>query len=607
MPTRSHTHPHRFYSAASGTKHEYMFSPPYRQSDAYVVYMEGPGGAWRPVAAMGILGQLSGKLDSKNSNVVEQPSGEYAGMNAYDGYFWNDTNADGKVQFAEVTVVPAAKPAKIGGRGTAGIPLGSGWGTRMSKDDLSFYVNGMTEYIPLKFDGAGAPVFGPGSIKKLNTMTASGDYVPVKSENAVIALMWEKNFGTKGLYAIDGTTGEPRWSYPNPFPGVHGSHRAPMPQPGMVIGPLKILGVADMPNNNGHVFGMRGNLGQDYYFTTDGLFIGTVFQDGRLPTPDLPSREAALFGAPMETYSGGGEPFTGWFGGHDDGKLRLISGMPRQAAMILEMRGFENVRRFTAPSVTVSGKQLATAAVANDARAAANAKSAEKRQDITLLAAAPAIDGKGTGWKDVPAFVVESTSSSFKAKAQLAYDSAVLYLALDVEDPSPWLNEGVDFTRLFKTGDAVDIQLGTVAKTGGAQPAAGDVRVVISQLGGKPVAVLMQAVNPAAAAGSAKTYTSPVGDKKFAEVRLLDGVKIAVVKKSRGYRVEAALPLSALGLKPKAGAEIRGDIGFISSDAAGRINTARTYWANQATNLVNDEPLEAWFVPGSWGTFTWGK
>ncbi len=607
VPTRSHAHPHRFYSDASGKRHEYMFSPPYRSSEPYVVFMENPDKSWRPVAAIGILGQISGKLDYKSGKVIVQPSGEYEGLNAYDGYFWNDTNGDGKVQFAEVTVVPSSKPAKVGGKGDTGIQLGSGWGTRMSKDDLSFYVNGLVQYKPLKFAKDGAPVFGPDSATKLAFNGRNGDYVPVASENAVIALMWEQNFGTKGLYAIDATTGEPRWSYPNPFPGVHGSHRAPMPQPGLVIGPLKILGVADMPNNNGHVFGMRGNLGQDYYFTTDGLFIGTVFQDTRLPSPDLPSREAALFGAPMESYSGGGEPFTGWFGGHDDGKLRLISGMPRQAAMILEMTGLENVRRFTAPEVTVSAKQLAEAAIANDARIAAQALVAEKTETITKLASAPAIDGKGTGWSDVPAFVVESTSSSFKAKAQIAYDATTLYLALEVEDPSPWMNEGIDFSRLFKTGDAVDIQLGTGAKSGGAQPAAGDLRVVISQLRGKPVAVLMQAINPSAPAGSAKTYTSPVGDKKFDEVRLLDGVQIAVVKKSRNYRIEAALPLSTLGLKPQAGAEIRGDIGFVSSDAAGRINTARTYWSNQSTNLVNDEPFEAWFVPSAWGTFTWGK
>ena len=50
-----------------------------------------------------------------------------------------------------------------------------------------------------------------------------------------------------------------------------------------------------------------------------------------------------------------------------------------------------------------------------------------------------------------------------------------------------------------------------------------------------------------------------------------------------------------------AGMTIRGDVGFISSDAAGTINTARTYWSNKATNLVSDLPSEAWMNPGNWG------
>jgi hypothetical protein len=48
---------------------------------------------------------------------------------------------------------------------------------------------------------------------------------------------------------------------------------------------------------------------------------------------------------------------------------------------------------------------------------------------------------------------------------------------------------------------------------------------------------------------------------------------------------------------------IRGDAGFISSDALGTLNVARTYWSNQATNLTNDLPSEAWLYPAAWGEF----
>lgn len=609
VPTKSHTHPHRFSRTVNGKKREFMFSPPYRASEPYVLFMEGDQG-WRPVSAIGIVGQLSGKLNDKDAQVIRQPDGEFAGRDAWDGYFWNDTNQDGKVQLNEVTFVPVEKPTEIGKKGKFPIPYMSGWGTRMAAEDLSFVVNGVARYVPTSYTAEGAPVFGPDSIQKLDAPgTGGGDFVPVMSENAVIALRWEEYFGSRGLYGFDAKTGKELWSYPNPFPGVHGSHRAPMPQPGLLIGPLKILGVAELPNQNGHVFGLRGNLGQDFYFTTDGLFIGTVFQDGRLPSMSLPKNEKELVRAPMESFGGGGEPFTGWFGGHSDGKMRLISGLPRQAAMILEMNGFDRIIRFSGPMITLTEKQLTQAAKENDIRAAAGKAGAEKRAVIAKAAQPLPIDGKGADWKKIPSFAIESPASGFKGKAQLAYDADNLYVAVEVEDPSPWKNEGIDFSRLFKTGDAVDIQLAIdpAAKADRGQPVKGDLRVVLANLNKKPAAVLMQPVNPAAPASAKKTYTSPVGDKNLDEVRVLADAKVAVEKQSRGYRLEAAIPLKDLGLKPVPGAEVRGDIGFISSDADGRINSARTYWSNDETNLVNDEPFEAWLAPSKWGVFTFEK
>jgi hypothetical protein len=76
---------------------------------------------------------------------------------------------------------------------------------------------------------------------------------------------------------------------------------------------------------------------------------------------------------------------------------------------------------------------------------------------------------------------------------------------------------------------------------------------------------------------------------------------VAVKVDGSRYTVQAALPLSRLGLSPSPGLAVRGDFGFISSDADGRINIARTYWANKATNLVSDMPQEAWLYPKAWG------
>jgi hypothetical protein len=109
-------------------------------------------------------------------------------------------------------------------------------------------------------------------------------------------------------------------------------------------------------------------------------------------------------------------------------------------------------------------------------------------------------------------------------------------------------------------------------------------------------------VDPAAPKTENKTYSSPVGSVKFDSVAVLDSTKVVITKSAKGYTVEASIPLAALGLKPEAGLEIRGDVGFISSDAGGLINTARTYWSNKNTGLVNDLPGEAAIRPGDWGS-----
>lgn len=43
------------------------------------------------------------------------------------------------------------------------------------------------------------------------------------------------------------------------------------------------------------------------------------------------------------------------------------------------------------------------------------------------------------------------------------------------------------------------------------------------------------------------------------------------------YTLEVAIPLAAIGMTAKENMIIRGDIGFISADPDGKVNTARTY------------------------------
>jgi hypothetical protein len=83
----------------------------------------------------------------------------------------------------------------------------------------------------------------------------------------------------------------------------------------------------------------------------------------------------------------------------------------------------------------------------------------------------------------------------------------------------------------------------------------------------------------------------------------LEGAEI--VEKTIGkdrYVVEAKVPLAALGLKPRAGLELRGDFGVTHGDPAGQRTRLRTYWSNQHTGIVDDAVAELMMEPQRWGT-----
>jgi hypothetical protein len=245
---------------------------------------------------------------------------------------------------------------------------------------------------------------------------------------------------------------------------------------------------------------------------------------------------------------------------------------------------------------------LAKADEENQARAAASAE--PKRYTVRRAPQPPKIDGSPSDWREVPAMKLERVGSPAVGTAKLQYDDTRLYVLFEVEDESPWRNRGKDYIRLFKTGDAVDLQLSTAPATANRQRGTllgTDVRLLFSQVGGKPVMVLMKPIDPDAPEERRVIYRSPVGERAFDRVEVMSDVELKVRVSDRGYCVEGAVPLGAIGLSPEPGVTLPADVGFISSDADGTINTARTYWSNKQTNLVSDEPSEAWLYPANWG------
>ena len=596
--------PRRFRSSAGGKEREFMFvQPNYYWAKPSVLFMQGDK-SWRPVSAVGLVGQISGEIAPKGNSVVREPDGDYAGLSAWDGFVWNDKNGDGRVQRDECEIIPAEPSKKKGERPkTTPIPLGNSWNNGINTKDLSFLVHGLYRYTPLRFTPEGAPVYGKDGIRQITKVGPELLSVDVPDENLVLSILTSGLVKpqTIAMAGIDNAKGDILWTYPNIYPGVHGSHKAPMARPGLIIGPLKIMGVAKVNPTVGNVFAIRGNLGQDYFFTTDGLNIGALFRDCRYPNHSLPETEAEVKGASMAGYSEGGEPFSGWFGSFSDQKIRIMTSIGRTAGLAVQVKGLETIHRFQGSGIELTAEKLQEIVASAKPEVAPEAEAPHVYKIAKVTEPLP-ITGNAAPWSKIASVEIAKEGSPEKASAQLAYDDKTLYIRFKVTDASPLLNSGNDFRRLFKTGDAVDLQIGPGIASH-KEPVDGDVRLMLSTLNGKPVAVLLRPKDATAPASLAETYTSPVGPRKFDRVEKLDGVQMNATKVGGGYTFTAAVPLANLGIQPTAGLKLRGDLGFISSDDKGLINIARTYWANSATGLVNDEPQEAWIYPATWGDF----
>jgi hypothetical protein len=183
-----------------------------------------------------------------------------------------------------------------------------------------------------------------------------------------------------------------------------------------------------------------------------------------------------------------------------------------------------------------------------------------------------------------------------QAEARLLYDDKGLYLACEVQDDSPWKNAGGDATALFKTGDAVSLWLGPSA--GKRPPGLGDVRLLFAPAGGR---VAVVAYRPKVAQGAKPVaFRSPSGVVALDRVEELADVETAVKVLAKGYRLEAAIPWSEIGLAPQV--ERFGlDLSVDFSDPAGQRNVSCLHWGRNGASLVYDLPTEARFEPESWG------
>ena len=393
---------------------------------------------------------------------------------------------------------------------------------------------------------------------------------PTDIEASLIGLDGSSNL-VHGTRNADGTPGKQMWAYRG---GVFWANAINLPpvRPGDMIGFTMPLGVA------GDFTGAASYFGEFQIVTTDGVYVGQLFRDGRLGGglgPDTLCSETLI----GELVKPDGMNRTFIVGGAADGRVS-------------EVFGLDTVKRLAGGEYDFTQADADKAAAAQALYAAKLAKS----KHLNIVRGLPLIASARSVGKAI------TPQRSFTVRA--AYDAANLYLQYDVISESELNNSISDPHLIFKGGNLIDIQIATTPAADPARKTAavGDLRILVTRQGGKTVA-MMYRPKVAGFKGQPIVLKSPANQQAFDSIEPVD-VGLDYQPSPNSFTAVVTLPLKLLGMSIKPGQLIKMDVGYIFGDPAGNQTSAREYWSNNgfSANVTNDVPNESLLVPSEWGT-----
>jgi len=461
------------------------------------------------------------------------------------------------------------------------------------------------------FTGNGAPIYdlGRGEVLARGVIppsTSGGSQVLVDPEGRAVITLGAAPFPDGSL--CGGTGGQATWSYPSLWPGLHASHEAPKPERlGEVIGTTRLLGGFVTPKGSeaGPLWCINGNMGNVYLFTSDGLFVATLFEDARVGKAwQMPVAERGMSLGGISPYD---EHFWPTINQSPDGRIYLVYN--KEACSLVRVDGLETLRRLPPQPLQVTAEDLAklqSNRIAREERR--RLEQGGGRMAVPLRSVAPSVDGKLDEWNGAPWVEIEkrgvgayfdSNSKPYDVRGSVAVADGQLFAAWKTGDRELLRNSGEMPVALFKTGGALELMIGanSEADAGRRAPVAGDLRLLVTQVKGETRALVYRPVAPGTPAEQRVPFSSPSRTFVFDKVEDVSArVKLATDGKGN---FEVSVPLSVLGLEPKPGAKIRGDIGVLRGNGVQTLS--RNYWSNKATGIVSDIPSEAELVPSLWG------
>lgn len=508
-------------------------------------------------------------------------------------FCWNDLNGDGHMQANEVTMLK---------KSSGGITVAP---------DLSLIVSRVdgvaTRFAPTRFTDADVPIYdlskGEALVDGVQPPVSSGGDQALLAENGwTILSVAPKPFAAQSLAGA--FKGRAMWSYPSAWPGLHASHEAPAPEfPGELIGTTRLLGGMFTPTRGevGPMWAINGNMGNMYLFTADGLFVSSLFKDVRQARNwSMPSAPRGMDVAALSLHD---ENFWPSITQTSDGNTYVMNG---STTSLVRVDGLDSIVRIPEQPLKISADDLSAARAYLVEREAQRQRGAGRGiLNIAIRKDAPSIDGKiddwaAAEWVDIDKTGVaanfNSNSKPHDVTSALAVSGEKLYACFRTGDASLLRNSGETPNAPFKTGGALDIMLAVnpQADAKRAKPAEGDLRLLVTQVKGKTLALIYRAVVP----GTKEPipFSSPW---RTIHIDRVEDVSAQVQLAGSDGNFEFSIPLATIGLKVQDGATLRGDVGILRGDGAQTLQ--RVYWSNKATAITADVPSEAELTPQLWG------
>lgn len=511
---------------------------------------------------------------------------------------WTDANGDGKEQPNELQECD----------GWLSATGSNGWSINIGLDLTIYPYNTKTKRIAriavTDYSACGAPRWDVAGRTELPDAVSEGyqnNYscaIPSGDGSRLLTIdMGNSGKRPSEWRCFDIVSGKHLWSYPNPWFQVHGSHKAPAPDPGLFRGAFGPVGIFTLPNGCGSGWAINGNLGEWHLLTDEGFYLSRVFEGNPFKW-QWPAQ--AVPGVLMDACPAGGgqEDFGGSLTQGKDGRIFIQAG--NRALVNIQVTGLDGCVPLPTGTVSISASDVtqATALREQGLQAVSGVKQYAIHRATPVFTGRLADDFTGSDIADY------RKNDNAAVRTALAWDDSNLYLGFEVKDSSPWVNGAVDPVQMYSNGDTIDLQLSTDAQAASNREEAGanDLRLSIGNFQGQPTAVIYRKVSPIKkprmfSSGVIKEYTMD-------QVEVVAEAKITItLDAGKGYTVQAAIPLASLGLSPSVGKVIHGDFGVTHGDAAGQRTHLRTYWSNQQTGLVADVVLELQMQPSSWGTF----